>query len=252
MRTCEHAKIAVAALLLSAIASNASAQTVTGTVVDTTLNTRVAAAEVILLQVDSSYRATTDSTGRFRFYIKPGVFKLHIRALGYAELQSQVYSVDKRENLSVLVQLTTDPVAIAPLYVLGRSRRPLSDLQQFEQRRKRGWGYFVDAKAIEKWPAFDITDILKRVPGATVTRTHVSLRPDCVDALYLVDGMPIRPGAGMTATEMVSMMLSPEEIGGVEVYKSDANIPAELTVMSEGAPLLEGGSCGVIAVWSKR
>jgi hypothetical protein len=80
----------------------------------------------------------------------------------------------------------------------------------------------------------------------------VSFRGQGCDAMYLVDGVPVTPMGGMSATEMVSAMVSPQDIGGVEVYKGDASVPMELMVMQQGAPLLQGGSCGLIAIWSKR
>jgi hypothetical protein len=247
-------KLVLTAFLVISLASYGEAQTITGTVMDSTSNNRVAAAEVILLQVDSSYKATTDSTGKFRFFIRPGTYKLHIRALGYAELQSRVYSAKPNENISVLVQLTTDPLAIAPVYVLGRSRRPPSDVEAARRRARTGMGYFIDvAKEIDKWPAFDVTDLLRKVSGAWVSRNQVSFRGQNCDAAYLLDGFSVTPTPGMSATEMVSAMISPENIAAIEVYKDASFAPAELVIMHQHAvSLLQQGQCGLVAIWSKR
>jgi hypothetical protein len=246
----------IAALLVAAFAGPTTAQTITGTVVDTTSNTPVAVAQVLLLQDGSSSTSLTDSAGKFRFSAKPGVFMLQFSALGYSELHSDLLLLRKNENLTVLAFLTTVPIELPPVFVVGRSRRPLNSIEQFEQRRKRGgFGYFLDEKAIDRIPAMFVSDIMKHVPGARPGRDNVSLRPDCEDAIYLVDGIQIRPLRSdmaadyQSATDIVNGIVSVSDIAAIEIYKGDAGVPGELSFAVSDAT---GGMCGIIAIWTKR
>jgi hypothetical protein len=244
-------KLLVTTLLVAICAPAAWAQTITGRIVDDS-NRRIAAAEVVLLQLDTSANTVTDSTGLFRFRVKPGAWKLHVKALGYAELASSLMIVEKNERMSVVIVMTTTPVEILPLYVIAKSRRPATGLEGFNQRMngsRGGFGFFLDQKAIERIAAFQVSDILRRVPGATVLHDRVSLRPHCSDAIYLIDGSPIMAGGGDTATEIVNMLLSASEVAGVEVYKADGVLPGEL--MMAARPGVEG-ACGVVAIWTRR
>ena len=73
-----------------------------------------------------------------------------------------------------------------------------------------------------------------------------AVRRGCEDALYLIDGMPITPLGEETATEAVNSMISPSDIAGIEVYRSDATVPMELRVH------MMSGACGLVAIWTKR
>lgn len=239
------------ALLLVGLASTALGQaTITGTVMDSVSNTRVAAAQVVLFQVGSSQTAITDSTGRFRFEIEPGMATIRITALGYGELSSGVLVVEKHERLSILAFVSTAPLEVLPLYVVAKSRRPPTALEGFHQRKKRGgFGYFLDEKAIARISAFEVSDYLRRIPGVRRGRDNVQLRPYCSDANYLVDGLPVLGMQGMSATELVNSMVSTADVAAIEVYKSDIAVPAELMIASSG---MSAGSCGIVAIWTKR
>jgi hypothetical protein len=43
------------------------------------------------------------------------------------------------------------------------------------------------------------------------------------------------------------MMVSPEEVAGVEVYTSAGTVPAQFKGLSQGAM-----RCGAVVVWTKR
>jgi hypothetical protein len=238
------------AMLLAVGLSPAAAQTITGRVVDADTNNRIRAAEVMIVQVDSSARTLTDTAGGFRVRAKPGMWTLRVQALGYQDLVTQPMKVGEKEHLSVVVVMSAQPLDIAPITVIGRSNRALSRLEEFQQRMKRNaFGYFVDQKAIERVSVHFVSDVLRRVPGTWVTRDRVMMR-GCQDARYLIDGMPVFPVGEETATQAVNSMLSPGDIAGIEVYRGDAAVPAELRAFMMAD--LTVGSCGLIAIWTKR
>ena len=237
-------------LLTAACISTATAQTITGRVVDGDTNARLRAAEVMIVQIDSSSLTLTDTVGAFRLRALPGMWTLRVRALGYQDLFTPPMMIGEKEHLSIAVVLSMKPIDIAPITVLGRSNRALSRLDEFLERKKRNaFGYFLDQKAIDRMPAFFVSDLLRRVPGAWVESNRVMIR-GCSDALYLVDGMPIYPIGEETSTEAVNSMLSPGDIAGIEVYRSEATVPLELQ-LHMGTPNT-ASSCGVVAIWTKR
>jgi hypothetical protein len=242
--------IAITAVLMAAGLSPAAAQTITGRVVDATTNARVRAAEVMIVQIDSSAKTLTDTAGAFRFRAIPGMWTLRVHALGYEDVFTQPLIVGEKEHLSIIVLVSTQPIEIAPLTVIARSNRALTRLEEFHDRmKKNAFGYFLDQKAIERMPAFDVSDLLRRVPGAWVERNRVMMR-GCEDANYLIDGMPVYAIGEETATEAVNAMLSTSDIAGIEVYRGDASIPPQLAVQIRAGT--KEGTCGLVAIWTKR
>ena len=242
--------IAGIAFLLTASFTPATAQTITGRVVDGETNARIRAAEIMIVQIDSAAKSITDTLGAFRFRAIPGMWTLRVQALGYEDLVTQPMMVGEKEHLSIVVIMSTKPIAIAPITVLGRSNRALSKIDEFHARkRKNAFGFFLDQKAIERLPAAFVSDVLRRVPGAWVERNRVMMR-GCNDALYLIDGMPVYPIGEETSTEAVNSMISPNDIAGIEVYRGEATVPLELQIHMGAANT--AGSCGLIAIWTKR
>lgn len=242
-------------LLFTLCVDRLAAQTVSGRVIDGDTNTQIAAAEIMIVQIDSSSRTISDANGAFRVRAAPGIWTLRVKALGYDDLVTPPLQIEKSEHLSVIVTLTAKPLEIAPITVVARSNRRLSALDDFHNRaRRNAFGYFMDQKAIEKYPVFQVSDLLRRAPGAWVYNNRVSFR-GCYDARYLIDGMPVYGVSarsdgdpGMTATEWVNSIVSPNDVAAIEIYRGEP-IPAELM-----APILTSGdnSCGLIAIWTKR
>lgn len=243
-------RIIATAFLLGVGISTAAAQTITGRVVEVDTNTPIRAAEVMIIQVDSSYRTVSDEKGAFRLPAAIGMWTLRVQALGYEPLTTQPMTIDKKEHLSVVVVMSMQPIDIAPITVIARSNRILSKLDEFYERKKKsGFGYFLDQKQIERMNGHEVSDLLRMVPGAWVERNSVRMR-GCGDAHYVVDGMPIYPIGGETATEAVNAMVSPTDIAGIEVYRNEATAPMELTVNLWRN--MGQSSCGIIAIWTKR
>src|SRR5688572_3946492 len=129
--------IALTALLLSAFITPATTQTITGRVVDGETNARIRAAEVMIVQIDSSAKTITDTLGAFRFRAIPGMWTLRVQALGYEDLFTQPLTVGDKEHLSIIVLVSTKPIEIAPITVIARSNRALTRLDEFHNRMKK-------------------------------------------------------------------------------------------------------------------
>src|SRR5687767_1217743 len=110
-----------AALLIAVCVETATAQTITGRVVDGDTNTQIAAAEILLVQIDSSARTISDAKGAFRFRAIAGMWTLRVKALGYDDLVTQPLQVAASEHLSIVVMLTAKPLELPPVTVIARS-----------------------------------------------------------------------------------------------------------------------------------
>ncbi len=239
----------IAALVVFAILpADLTAQTIAGAVWDTSSNTRLAAARVILLQVDSSQSVVTDSSGRFYFKVKPGLVSLQISALGYSDLSSRPLTLGKNDHYSILIYVSKTPLDVMPIHVIARTRRAPTPLELFEQRkRSSGSGYFLDEKALARMYATEATDFLRLIPGVEIERDYVRLRSYCGEPIFLVDGVEFRPPerGGVSATEAANSFVSPNDIAAIEVYKDVA--PPELQ-----SGLSTNWPCGVVVIWTKR
>src|SRR5687767_1054878 len=121
-------RIIATAFLLSVGIGTAAAQTITGRVIEVDTNTRISAAEIMIVQIDSSSRTIADEKGAFRLRAAPGMWTLRVQALGYADLITQPMMIGDKEHLSVVVVMSMQPIDIAPITVVARSNRVLSRL----------------------------------------------------------------------------------------------------------------------------
>jgi hypothetical protein len=249
-------------IALLVLAPKVEAQRIIGSVVDSSANTKVSAANVLLLQAGHSEPAVSDSSGRFTLRANPGVFKIIVNALGYSAAESGELRASTGEVISLLVFLTKDPLIMSPVVVVATTRRPLNSLDLFERRmeriRRTGMGHFLDSAALNKGLLMSVSDALRRVPGVRSGGDYVAVRPTCSDPVYLVDGMPVRAiespnrsQTGQTATYLVNAMLSVHDIAGIEVYKGSSEVPGELAWALGGA-IAGSRSCGLVAIWLKR
>jgi hypothetical protein len=242
--------LASALMLPLLFTASLGAQTIAGTVWDTTSNGPVAAARVILLQVDTSQSFVTDASGKFFFRALPGMGSLRITALGYSDASSAPFILDKDDHYSLLTYLSATPIDIMPIHVIAKTRRAPTPREEFEVRRKSsGAGYFLDEKDLERLYAAETTEFLRRIPGVIVEREFVRLRSYCrEEPVFLVDGQEFRPpehAGAPTATETVNSLVSANDVAAIEVYKDAA--PPELQ-----SGLSTISSCGVVVIWTKR
>lgn len=204
---------------------------------------------MILLQIDSSQSIVTDSTGRFYFRALPGMASLRVSGLGYSDLSSPPFTLEKTDRYSLLIYMSTTPIEVMPIHVIARSRRPPTTLELFEHRRKSsGSGHFLDEKQLARVYAIEPSDFLRRIPGVIVERDRVRLRSYCDEPMFVVDGIEFRPpehANATSATELVNSFVSPSDIAAIEVYKEGA--PPELQ-----SGLSTNWACGVVVIWTKR
>jgi hypothetical protein len=196
------------------------------------------------VSLEASGRATTTSAaGLFALDSLPaGTQSLEVRKLGFAATDK---TVELLSQGLIETEIVLDARSLAPVRIESSRDDALATLG-YTERRKAGFGYFLDGKDI-RHEAGRFTDVLRGAPMLKFTpagngRVAVQNARDpnygCVN--YFVDGAPwkeVRPGD-------IDDYLSAGEVEALEVY-NPSSVPPRFQV---------GGrtSCASIIIWTSR
>jgi hypothetical protein len=166
-----------------------------------------------------------------------GVYRLSVTLIGYSDLRDTL-RVEADSELELSLPLSVSPIRLEPLVVVT-DRRYAGLMKGFEDRRRMGFGTFMDREDIERRNPILFTDLFRLVPGARVVSTPpygntILLRADCRPSLW-VDGFRLLTEIGM------DQLLPPMDVEAVEIYKGPST-PARF----------QTNSCGAIVVWTRR
>ena len=200
----------------------------------------IAGARVRVAEADRE--TVSDETGHFALTDLPaGSFSLEARAIGFVPIARTV-TLSATQPLTFDIRFDSaarilETVEVRGTVVFDRG------LQEFDQAKKRGFGYFLGPEQIERRNVFDSAELLRTVPGLQVVPSGfgrsrvVSSRGGCSPTI-VVDGM--RFSDPQTTLDEV---VRPDDIAAIAVYRSAAETPAEYQGF---------GGCGAIVVWTKR
>lgn len=220
----------------------------TGTVIDANSHRPLAGAQVAI--AGAALSQITNDRGTFSISEVPGGTQtVLIRAVGYAPERRSV-DLLRDQPLSLDVRMTTlrrmlDTMRITASRVYSR------DANGFERRRKAGFGTFFDSTDVERFRPFETTRLVQRVSGVRLSasglnqRIYMGTLSPCEPSIF-IDGVTF---PDFTAADL-NMMVSPEEIVGMEVYTSAAGAPVQYKSMSSLSR--NGRGCGSIVIWTKR
>lgn len=255
------------ALLLLTAPSGASGQTkIMGRVIDDITERPLGGADVMLRTVEGRLlqRVESDEAGTFEFDVnRLSAVRLEVRRLSYRANTTPTLHFDGRKFFQVEVRLDPDAILLAPLEIVAWSAvDPSPLLENFRQRLetglKTGIGTFITREAIEERRPSSVSDLLRSVPGVTVTGSTVggratvqvgrSLGRDCQTQIW-VDGFLMnrrtRSLSGYAAADYrIDDAVSLLSVEGIEIYRGLASVPAEF--------LNQDAECGVIAIWTRR
>ena len=181
----------------------------------------------------------TDRQGRFFLRDAPaGTHVLEARHLGYAPFR-HVVVVEEGHTTEIDIALVPAPIEMDPLVTtVVRSRR--LEIKGFYERKRwgerLGLGTFITEDYLQRWRPKEIAHVVSMlVPSVSVdNRGRLINRRSACPMIKILDGVYVRTFVGW---------VKPHEVGGIEVYKGAASVPAEF-----------GGSdarCGVVVVWTK-
>ena len=184
----------------------------------------------------------TDSAGVFQFPgARAGTQTLDVRAIGYVPERIPVVLMAGRDT-AVDVRLTTFRKMMDTIHIVAQ-RVYSADVRGFEARRRRGNGTFFDDATIQRRGARTIFDLLRVVPGVQIRRVGFNNRiimgrgqGNCVPAVFL-DGMKMMD----EMSGDLDMLVSIEEVGGVEVYRG-SYVPPQFSGFN---------NCGAIVIWTR-
>ena len=207
-------------------------------------------------------------------------FNLRAEHIAYADATG-VVDFGARDELNVELLMATRPIELEPIVVVERRRDYLAEVGYY-MRKDRGLGKFIDRVDIELRKPTQLTDIVRRTPGVTITGYGLAADIEmmgarraggfegssfmgttgtggmkCRPAVY-VDGALVRPGgtprtrtleselgtSTVPGTAPLNQIVSPEAIEAVEVYRRASEVPARYS----GAD----AACGVLAIWTRR
>lgn len=233
-------------------ATPATAQIISGRLLDAVAGEPVTGADILLLSSDDRVvaRSLTDDDGSFLLRApEPGWYQLRAASPGYGTT-SPPFELVASDSLEVEFRATAEPVLLAPLTVVARTRRVdeqdarLKRRGYYDRRTRYGKEGIGSAHFLEgddlRPTALRVTDLLRDLHGVYVSsaggrRTVVTGRRGCPLAFYI---------DGTFAGYVEDGSILPTAIRAMEVYPSGTILPAEFM----GTSLRR--KCGAVAVWT--
>jgi hypothetical protein len=214
--------------------------------------------------------AITDADGHFRLTgIRPGNQVLTIKKIGFIALKSMMaFRSDDSVDTDLMLVRTQAAQSLAAVKVEERPMREWK-LQEFEDRRKMGFGQFITRELIDKNQGRLLTDLLAMISGPkilngdsghawaftgsgatsfrnngpvldTLDRLLRASNGLCYTAVY-VDGVVWYSGACRERLFDLNTV-RPDELVGVEYYRSGME-PIQYAAMRN--------ACGELLLWTR-
>jgi hypothetical protein len=218
------------------VATDGDRGTIEGIVTDTSL-APLAGASVTILR--PNVRVETEASGRFRIpRIPAGQYIVIVRHLGHRPASG---IIEVPANDTARLNYMLGPVSAQLERTVVSELRLSSELDEFDQRRRRGQGEFLTQSDIDRRNAAQTADLFRVLNSVTLVLTKwgnfiAGRREGCAAAVF-VDNVLLPRG---TNTEGLP---SPRDIVAVEVYAGAATAPPQFAA---GA-----SSCGVVLIWTR-
>lgn len=232
------------------LATGLSAQSVAGTVRDST-GRALREAEVIV--EPSGVRTRSDSAGRFALRLpRGGANVLRVRLVGYRGFEAPI-RVPSFGTVRTDVRLSRLPHRLSTVTVRDRSGCATATLDGFECRRNSGIGHFRDAGELRSMRPRHWADMLDGMPGL-----RRDMRPGphgadwrpaaapsrCVRELWNGQAPMIAPGAEFQP----DAYWKPEDVVAIEYYADHRDVPPQYARFAWDPPVM-GQPCGLIVYW---
>lgn len=246
----------------------ASQAVITGVVREDSTGRPLAGVEVVIEK--SNLRALSNAAGRYVIGgVKPGTHTALFRKIGFRGVR-QAVRVSEVDTAWVNPILVAIAVELAPVEVKAEERpTPKVGLDLFEERRRMGFGKFIDSTMLRRLEHLKVADVLRR--HTTVSLAHgrngelwaESARkigtfsrpgrpPEPCWMQVVVDGVVLyrpewdrsRPPDFPLVRPDFNKDFRVSDFEAIEVYHSAAETPQEFSGTS--------AACGTIVLWSRR
>ncbi|MFN2317233.1 MAG: carboxypeptidase regulatory-like domain-containing protein [Gemmatimonadales bacterium] len=209
----------------------------------------------------TAHRALTNTLGRyFLGGVPAGRYSTIFRVVGHLPVRMDV-TIVAGDTIRANTTLVRSNVVLEPIEVIGETPRPRGDgLEAFEERRRMGFGKFIDSTEMRRSEHIRLDDLLKRhgVAIVEVSGSMVPLNPryrglmggyNCALSIYL-DGVRIGEGGRSEVSGLnfelldVRRLIKTHQLAAAEVYFGAGSVPAQFGGAS--------GGCGAVVLWSRR
>jgi hypothetical protein len=165
------------------------------------------------------------------------------------------------------------PQRLEPLEVTAESPKPRGiDREGFEDRRRLGFGKFIDSTELRRSEHRRVSDILRGLPGVRIVRFRecdrsasnrcgpieeraatgrgdtsfyrLGGRDEYCWMSVIWDGHPLYWSGSGTSPPDLGRLMRVADLEAIEIYRSAGEAPTEYSGAS--------GACGVILLWSRR
>lgn len=198
-----------------------------------------------LVMWGSDVQAMSNAQGQFIMNELPsGTYTLESRALGFQPVR---VAVDVREEAEAVAQVAMDAsvATVDTMRVRAQANRGAVPLEEFERRRKTGFGHFIDESQVAARQALYMADLFRSTPGMTImpgqtANDQVLMRSSgsggsCVPAVF-VNGLAIPTSDGVLDT-----FVNPQDVRAIEIYSRVASVPLQFQSRN---------GCGSIVLWT--
>ena len=170
-------------------------------------------------------------------------FVVRVRKIGFLPAEIRIAETGPPDLLEVSLRPVTQQ--LPAVVVRADSAATSAHLREFDRRLRSGQGTYLTADDIRLRGAGNAVDLFRNVPGVDVDtrgvgQTMIRFRGQSCDPLVWIDGYMLAAGFFDPAS------INPDDVVGVEIYRGVATVPPEL----RGAG--GKGTCGVIAIWTRR
>lgn len=268
-----HTTITSAALALTVVAASAAAQgSITGVVRDDSTGRPVPSAEVSI----GKRRTYSDSIGRYVLgKLGAGLHQVQVRRLGY-QPSATLIRLEKDQTREADLSVAPAATELSAVRVNAPTPSRSVDFGEFEERRKLGFGVFIDTLVLRKNEHRHLDQLLSNTVGIRIVSPPIcdsgNLRP-CGQVLsrrvavsgrasnmggtsvcgmqVILNRAIVARGGPLAATDrdweatFDLNSISVSSLDGVEIYRSTAEIPARFT--AAGA-----SECGVLVLWLRQ
>jgi len=248
MHTIQHQILVAATAAVVLTGAPVRAQSIHGKLIAEGTDRPVAAASVRLV-TDQGARigegTKSDANGVFELKAPAeGVYRLRAERSGFQTAVSPAMELRPREEVGIEFHLLPDTLLLRPVVVTAHSRQAPGKLGGFYERQASdGFGTFITRDRIDRERPFEVTDLLRTVPGLNVLPARrgfgsaVRTTEGCTPALYL-NGLRF-PMMG----ETIDQIVSPNDVEAVEVYAHAGEVPVEFQSPRS--------RCGAVVVWTR-
>lgn len=200
---------------------SASSQSIVGKIVDK--NTGEALVGVTVSVKGTTIGTSTDLDGKYDLRVSPGTYSLKIKYISYKEIELTGVEVKAGENTYQNVSLEEISNAIGEVEIRGEAKKESMSAINVERKNAVVVSDGVSSEQFRKTPDRNVSDVLKRVSGASIQENKFAIirgMNDRYNAAYL-NGAPL-PSTESDRKAFAFNIIPSNLIDNLMIYKAPA------------------------------